>query len=49
MANFKRTTFSVPSEVLDEARELGINMSAAATNGIIAAIQREKKIRELGL
>lgn len=49
MASYKRTTITVPDEVMDEAHEYGINISAASVNGIKAAIEREKKIRELGL
>lgn len=43
------TSISVPLDVLEEARKYGINISAAATNGIKASVEREKKIKELGL
>jgi len=44
-----RFTIAIPEEMLDEAKQLNINISRAARDGIKAAIEREKKIKELGL
>ena len=49
MPTLKHANLSIPTEVMEEAKGYGINISAAATTGIKNAIQREKKIRELGL
>lgn len=46
---YKRTSVTIPVEILEEAHKYNINISAASTNGIRAAIEREKKIQELGL
>lgn len=37
----------IPQELLDEAKRLEINISKAARKGIEAAIEREKRMREL--
>lgn len=49
MSNYKRTSLTIPIELIEEAHQYNINMSAASANGIRTAIEREKKIRELGL
>lgn len=48
-SNYKRTSITLPVDLLEEAHQYNINISAASTNGIRAAIDREKKIQELGL
>ena len=35
-----RTTFSLDEELAEQARKLDINMSAAAREGVIAAVRR---------
>ncbi len=35
-----RTTFSLDEELAEQARKLGINMSAAAREGVIATVRR---------
>lgn len=35
-----RTTFSLDKELAEQARKLDINMSAAAREGVIAAVRR---------
>lgn len=42
-------TISLPVGLKQTAQDLGINISKAAAAGIVAAIAREEKIRELGL
>lgn len=43
----KVITAYVPTELLTKAREYGINVSRAASEGIKAAIDREEKLRKL--
>lgn len=46
--NFKkRTNLSIQSNLLIEAKELGVNISASAENGISLAIAAERKKRWL--
>ncbi len=46
--NFKkRTNLSIQSNLLVEAKELGVNISASAENGISKAIAEERKKRWL--
>lgn len=47
--NYKRASITIPVDLFEEAHKYNINISAASTNGIRAAIEREKKIQELGL
>lgn len=42
-----KTSFVIEPEIVAEARALGISPSKAARQGIIDAIKREKKFREL--
>ena len=49
MSEYKRTPVTIPIDLLVEAHTYNINISAASANGIRAAIEREKKIKELGL
>lgn len=42
-----KTSVSIEKEILEEARALGISISKAAEKGVIDAIAREKKIKEL--
>lgn len=39
----------LPDELYAEAREYDINISQACRKGLQAAVERERKIRELGL
>lgn len=43
----KIITAYVSTELLTKAREYGINISKAASDGIKAAVEREEKMREL--
>lgn len=43
----KRTNLSIQSNLLSEAKELGVNISASAENGIAQAIAQERKKRWL--
>jgi antitoxin CcdA len=45
--NKKRTNLSIQVTLLSEAKELGINVSASAENGLKMAITDEKKKRWL--
>ena len=45
--NKKRTNLSIKVSLLSEAKELGINVSASAENGLKMAITDEKKKRWL--
>jgi antitoxin CcdA len=45
--NKKRTNLSIQVSLLSEAKELGINVSASAENGLKMAITDEKKKRWL--
>lgn len=42
-----KTSVSIEKEILDEAHALGISISKAANKGVLDAIAREKKIKEL--
>lgn len=42
-----KTSFMVEPEMVEEAKTFGINISKAARQGIVDAIEREKKVREL--
>ena len=41
-----RITITIEPELVAEARDLGINISAAASKGLKSAIDRERKIKE---
>jgi antitoxin CcdA len=43
----KRTNLSIQLHLISEAKELGVNISASAKNGIAKAIASEKKKRWL--
>jgi antitoxin CcdA len=43
----KRTNLSIQASLLSEAKELGLNVSASAENGLKIAIAHEKKKRWL--
>lgn len=47
LVNKKRTNLSIQATLLSEAKELGVNISASAENGIKMAIAHEKKNRWL--
>lgn len=47
LVNKKRTNLSIQATLLSEAKELGVNISASAENGIKMAIAQEKKNRWL--
>lgn len=42
-----RVNISLPPELVAKAKELDINISQAARDGIVAAIRRELEIQEL--
>lgn len=44
-----RISITVEPELVAEARDLGINISAAASKGVKSAIERERKIKEVFL
>lgn len=46
-ASRKAANLSLDSELLAQARELDINLSRAAENGIARAVKAERKRREL--
>lgn len=41
----RSTSMSLDSAILDEARQLGINLSQAAESGLVAAIRTERARR----
>lgn len=45
--NMLKTSFMIERDIIEEAKALGIVASKAARKGVIDAIAREKKIREL--
>lgn len=47
LVNKKRTNLSIQATLLSEAKELGVNISASAENGLKEAIAQEKRKRWL--
>lgn len=41
-----RTTFSIDDELIDEARSLGVNISAAAREGVAAAVREALSVAD---
>lgn len=39
----KRVNLTIPESLLEEARELGVNLSSSATAGIAAALKKAKE------